>query len=49
MTTGDILLDALNHNYITEEQGNTIWANMIAKNRKLPSSTFTEYIESKSE
>ncbi|WP_346866638.1 MULTISPECIES: hypothetical protein [unclassified Clostridium] len=47
VTTGDILVEALNKKYITEDEGNTIWANMIAKNRKLPNSTFTEFLESK--
>lgn len=32
-TTGDILLDAYNQNIITEQDGNTIWANMIAKRK----------------
>lgn len=47
ITTGDILVEALDNNYITEDEGNTIWANMIAKNRKLPNSTFTEFLVSK--
>lgn len=49
ITTGDILVEALNKEYITEDEGNTIWVNMIAKNRKLPSNTFTEFLESKKE
>ena len=47
ITTGDILLEALSKNYITEAEGNTIWANMLAKNRMLPTSTFAEFIKSK--
>lgn len=47
ITTGDILVEALNKRYITENEGNVIWAKMIAKNRKLPNNTFTEFLESK--
>lgn len=43
MTTGDILLEALEKSYITEEQGNTLWAAMLAKRRKLGTATFTDY------
>ena len=49
VTTGDILVEAFNKHYITEDEGNAIWANMIAKNRKLPNNTFTEFLESKKE
>jgi hypothetical protein len=47
VTTGDILLEALGKGYITESQGNTIWASMLAKRRKLGTSSFTTYIQSK--
>lgn len=47
ITTGDILIEALNKGYITEENGNNIWANMLAKRRKLGASSFSEYIKSK--
>lgn len=47
VTTGDILMEAMNRGFITEAQGNTIWASMIAKRRKLGASTFTEYISKK--
>ena len=30
--------------FMTEEEGNIIWANMLDKRRMLPSSTFTEFI-----
>lgn len=43
ITTGDILLEALEQEIITEAEGNCIWANMIRKRRRLPTSTFTEY------
>ncbi len=46
--TGMILVEALNKRIITEEQGNDIWARMIAKNRKLPSNSFTDYLNEKS-
>jgi len=45
--TGMILEEALNKGLITEEEGNDIWARMLAKNRKLPSDTFTDYLKSK--
>lgn len=44
ITTGDILVEALNQGIITETDGNTIWANMIAKQRMLPTATFTEFL-----
>lgn len=43
-TTGDILWDALNHGYITEEEGNNIWNKMLAKRRMLPCESFTNFI-----
>ena len=45
ITTGDILKEALDKNYITEEEGNDIWDNMLRKNRKLPSKTFTAFLD----
>lgn len=45
ITTGDILKDALDKGYITEDIGNNIWSNMILKNRKLPTETFSEFLE----
>lgn len=44
ITTGEILIEALNRNFITEEEGNKIWEMMIKKRRKLGADTFTEYI-----
>ncbi len=32
---------------ITEAEGNTIWSKMLAKKRKLPANTFSEYIINK--
>jgi hypothetical protein len=45
VTTGDILVDALNKRYIDEETGNQIWNNMIRKQRMLPTATFSEYLK----
>ena len=44
ITTGDILIEALNAGMITEAEGNTIWAEMIRKRRMLPTTTFSEYL-----
>lgn len=46
MTTGDIMKMALDDKYITEEQGNIIWANMLAKRRKLGYASFSQFLES---
>ncbi len=45
ITTGDILVAALNKGYIDEPTGNQIWTNMISKRRMLPTATFTEYLK----
>ncbi|NLM36966.1 MAG: hypothetical protein GX202_02420 [Firmicutes bacterium] len=47
ITTGDILLEALVKGFITEVEGNKIWALMLAKRRKLGSRSFTDYIKEK--
>lgn len=47
VTTGDILFEAFKKGIITEDDGNTIWANMLAKNRKIGASSFSEFIKSK--
>lgn len=44
ITTGDILVKALNDGLITESQGNTIWSDMLSKRRILPTTTFSEYL-----
>lgn len=44
LTTGDIMKMALDAGYIDESQGNTIWANMVARRRKLGYATFSEYL-----
>lgn len=42
--TGRILMEALTKGLITVENGDEIWANMLAKKRKLPTSSFSEYL-----
>lgn len=44
VTTGDIMKMALDKGYIDEAQGNVIWANMIARRRKLGYATFSDYL-----
>jgi len=44
ITTASILKEALNQRLITEQQGNSVWTNMLSKRRKLPYSTFSEYL-----
>ena len=47
ITTGDILFEAMDKGFITEENGNIIWTSMLSKRRKLGASSFSEYIKSK--
>ena len=47
ITTGDILIKAMNSGIISETDCNDIWANMLRKKRMLPTATFTDYIKSK--
>lgn len=47
ITTGDILIEALDLNLITEKQGNLIWADMLKRKRKLGAPSFTEYMKKK--
>lgn len=42
--TGLILKEALNKNIINENAGNIIWNKMLKKNRILPTTSFTDYI-----
>ncbi len=44
ITTGDILIEAMNAAIISESEGNAIWADMIQKRRMLPTATFSEYL-----
>lgn len=43
-TTGSILADALHHGLITEDSGNVIWAQMLARRRRLGAASFTDYL-----
>lgn len=45
VTTGDILFEAFAKGYINETQGNVLWANMLAKRRKLGYSSFSDYLQ----
>lgn len=44
-TTADILVRALEKEYINESTGNQIWVNMIKRRRMLPASNLTEYLK----
>ena len=44
ITTGDILIEAMEASIITEAEGNIIWSEMIRKRRMLPTTTFSDYI-----
>jgi len=46
VTTGDIMITALTAGLIDEATGNTMWTNMLAKKRFLPTLTFSEYLQS---
>lgn len=43
-TTGDIMKLALLAGYITETQGNAIWAAMLSRRRKLGYASFSDYL-----
>ncbi|MDP3058157.1 MAG: hypothetical protein Q8N36_01700, partial [bacterium] len=44
VTTGKILIEALNNNLIDENMGNRIWSTMLQKKRILPAPTFSDYL-----
>lgn len=44
MDTGQILVEALNRGLIAEAEGDSIWNKMLAKKRRLPDNTFSEYL-----
>lgn len=46
-TSADIMVEALEQHMISEGQGNTIWKEMLQRNRKLPAGTFTEFLASR--
>lgn len=45
VTTGDILVSALNAGLIDEVTGNQIWSKMLSKQRILPTLSFSEYLK----
>ena len=45
ITTGDILVEAFQKGLITEQEANTIWANMLNKKRKIGANSFTEFLQ----
>lgn len=47
ITTGDILIEAYEKGLINENDGNIIWAKMIAKRRKLGANSFSDYLNKK--
>ena len=47
ITTGDIMINALTKGLISEGQGNTIWTDMISRQRMLPTLSFSDYLASK--
>ena len=47
ITTGDILIDALEASLITESDGNSIWSAMLAKKRKIGPASFTDFLHNK--
>ncbi len=44
LTTGDILHNALKLSYITEIEGNQIWDKMLSKRRRLPCTSFSDFL-----
>ncbi len=46
-TSADIMIEALEYHLISEGQGNVIWRDMLQRNRKLPTDTFSQYLKSR--
>ena len=46
-TTGDILAEAMDAGLISEQEGNTLWSNMLKKRRMLGAPSFTEFLRQK--
>jgi predicted nucleic acid-binding protein len=44
ITTGDILIKALEAALITEDEGNSMWSTMLTKKRKIGAATFSNYL-----
>jgi predicted nucleic acid-binding protein len=49
ITTGDILIKALEASLITEDDGNITWSAMLAKKRKIGAASFSEYLHAHKE
>ena len=47
ITTGDILIEALEKNVITQIEGDKIWSNMLSKKRRIGAASFSEYLSNK--
>lgn len=47
-TTGMIMIEAFKRGIITEDEGNTLWAKMLSKRRKLGADSFSEYLRNNS-
>ncbi len=47
ITTGDILMEAMEAGVISEADGNQLWSHMLHKKRRLSTGTFTDYIRSR--
>lgn len=45
ITTGDILLSAMDNGLMDESMGNRIWGNMLLKRRILPADSFSDYLK----
>ncbi len=45
VTTRDILVETFQKELITEKEGNTIWASMLEKRRKIGANSFTEFLQ----
>lgn len=44
LTSADILAEALDRRLVSEGQGNVIWQDMLQRKRKLPASTFSQFL-----
>lgn len=47
ITTGDILMEAVNMGFINKKEVDSIWSSMLSKQRKLGANSFEEYIKNK--
>lgn len=47
ITTGDILIEAYEKGFITEQDGNDLWSDMLKKRRMLPTASFSDYMKLK--